>query len=106
MYHAPEFMEAAGVRYAQFVQEIGRRDDVTAWVIRRAPELLLRQQLAEQLRATRVVLLLPSPALAKARARRRDTNHFRTCLAIDGWFRRYVPGDAEVIEARNGALSG
>lgn len=97
MYHAQPYMNAAEARLTALVAEIGRREDVTAWVIRRAPELAARQQLAQQLRATRTVVLLPTPALAKARARRRDTNHYRTRLAIDGWFRRYEPGDAEVI---------
>lgn len=101
MYHLPEFMDAAEMRYNQLVRYIGRSDDVSAWVIRRAPELRTRQLLAEQLRADRTVVLLPSPTLAKRRARRRDTNHYRTRLAIDGWFRRYQPGDAEVIEARD-----
>lgn len=98
--HLPGHRAAAEVAYWRLVERIAASHDGRAWVIRTAPRPEQRQQLAEQLRADRVVVLAPPMAAVLHRAEL-DRRSRRTFGLIRGWYDRYAPApcDTDVIGA-------
>lgn len=68
----------------------------TAWVIRACPDPAERQRLAQLLRATRTVVLLPSLAVLSGRAQARP-HPYRTTEAIRWWLRHYQPAPGDEL---------
>lgn len=94
--HLQVHRDAAERAWAQLVDDVAGQAEVTAWVVRCAPNGDERQQLAERLRATSVLVLLPPPdvCLHRAEVDRRDR---RTYGLIRGWYARYTPAPADTL---------
>lgn len=98
--HSPEHYELAEDAYAHHVHRLGLvpdGQDLTAWLVRTAPEPDARARLARAVRATEVLVLLPPQALVLARAQQRGGDVDRTCRVIDRWYRRYRPGEGDRV---------
>lgn len=92
--HLQVHRNAAEGRWSALVAEVAAAPAVTAWVIRCAPEGDERQRLAEQLRASEVLVLVPPLQVCLHRADL-DNRSPRTRGLIRGWFDRYTPAPCD-----------
>ncbi len=93
--HTREQRAAAGAAYRRLCAHLP--DHVgTAWVIRCAPTAHERGELARQIEAGAVIVLIPPirVALARAQAARRET---RIHTAIHRWYATYQPCDGDTV---------
>lgn len=81
--------------------ETVRISNVTAWVIRGAPDPQARKKLAKACGATRTIVLLPPRDVLHMRALERDTGVSGTAVdtmrAITKWHNRYKPARGDVL---------
>jgi hypothetical protein len=91
--------DAAEQEMLRLVAEVSRMRSGGAWVIRCVPDPVARAELAELLRADRVVVLLPPLGVLMARCRERPMAD-QTRRGVMRWMDRYAPwsGD-ELIRA-------
>lgn len=89
--HAGRYYRAGEDRFWTEVERVRRARTVRAWVIRCAPTVQDRRQLAWLSRATRTLVLAPPIRVAYRRAIARDRPPEATLRAIDSWYRRYTP---------------
>ena len=102
--HADNHHHAAQAAWKRLVADIAASSDGTSWVIRCAPEGPERQQLAEQLRADLVLVLMPPLEVALHRAGL-DRRSRRTYGVIRGWYRRYSPAPCDTLVQPEPAVS-
>lgn len=96
--HAGRFYRAGEDRFQQVCAQLGRDRYATGWVVRCAPAARDRVELAQLIRASRVVVMLPPIQVAHRRALLRDGAGFDTTRrAINSWYRRYQPGRGEFV---------
>lgn len=99
--HDGRHWQAAQRDFDQLCQRIRDDPQAQAWVIRGVPKPDMRQQLAQLIRATRVVLLLPPRDVLYARALERDDHDggraVDTCRAVTSWLRRYQPSPLDEV---------
>ncbi len=93
--HTRDQRAAAGAAFRRHCEHLADRDG-TAWVIRCAPTPAEREQLAQQIRADHVVVLIPpiDLALRRAAADRRQPGTF---AAIRRWFATYTPSPVDTV---------
>lgn len=96
--HLQVHRTAAEVRWRALVVDVAAAATITAWVIRCVERGDERQALAEQLRATAVVLLVPPVQVALHRAEL-DHREPRTFGLIRGWYDRFSPAPCDTIVA-------
>lgn len=96
--HEGRYYRAAQVEYDQLC-DLVRTSNVSAWVIRGAPEPAKRRALADRVNATRTVVLLPPRDVLHQRAldRDQDSAAVDTMKAITNWYRRYKPDSRDVL---------
>jgi predicted kinase len=94
--HGEHHRDAAEQVMQQRIREVADMASGTAWVVRTAAEPNYRAQLAEHLRANRVVVLLPSLSLLIQRARQRP-EPVRTVRVINRWMSRYAPAPCDEL---------
>jgi predicted kinase len=102
--HLQAHRNAAERTYAELLAEVAAAADITAWVIRCVPDGGERQQLAEQLHATTVLVLMPPRDVAMHRAEG-DRRHRRTYGLIRGWYDRYTPAPVDTLLAAQPRVS-
>lgn len=88
--HAGRHYRAAEDRFWTEVERVRRARAVRAWVIRCAPTVQDRRQLAGLSRATKTLIVAPPIQVARRRAIRRDRPPEATLRAIDSWYRRHT----------------
>jgi 5-methylcytosine-specific restriction protein A len=90
-------------RFQVLCREVRDNPDVTAYVVRCAPEPRMRADLFHQVGATRSIVLLPNIQVAAERARQRDAASYpATWAAIRSWYGRFRPApfdEVRLIEA-------
>lgn len=80
----------------RLMAEVAASTAGTSWVIRSVPRRADREHLARQLRADRVVLLLPSTDVLLDRAKRRP-DPTRHLSAVRTWLARYEPSPGDEV---------
>jgi 5-methylcytosine-specific restriction protein A len=88
--HSGRFYRAGEDRFWTELEQVRRTRAVRAWVIRCAPTLTDRRQLAVASRATRTLVLTPPIRVVYRRAIARDHPPEPTLRAIDSWYRRHT----------------
>lgn len=98
--HEGRYYRAAQVEYDALC-EVVKTGDMTAWVLRGAPEPGARRKLADTCGATKTIVLLPPRDVLYIRALERDAKAtgaaVDTCKAISNWFRRYEATPSDVL---------
>jgi 5-methylcytosine-specific restriction protein A len=94
--HLQHHRRAAELAWRRLVGEVAASADGTAWVIRCAAAGPDRQQLAEQLQATSVLVLMPPMSVALHRAGV-DRRARRTYGLIRGWYDRWSPAPVDTV---------
>jgi predicted kinase len=94
--HTQAHRNAAALTWQALVDDIAAAAEVSAWVIRCAPTGDERQQLAEHLRATCVLVLMPPIDVALHRAEV-DRRSRRTFGLIRGWYDRYSAAPCDTL---------
>jgi 5-methylcytosine-specific restriction protein A len=90
--HTGHFFGLGQKRFTELCRQVRQTPDVTAWVVRCAPEPAARRQLAVQVGATRCVVIVPPIQVVGVRAKERDGEQYTvTWAAIRSWFGRYRP---------------
>ncbi len=102
--HQQQHRTAAERSWQQLVDDIAAAAEVRGWVIRCVPDGDERQQLAEHLRATSVLVLMPPVDVALHRAEV-DRRHRRTYGLIRGWYERWTPAPADTLLAAEPRVS-
>ena len=101
--HTGSHYGRAEKRFLELCRQVRSTQDVTAWVIRCAPEPQMRRDLAASVGATRSIVLLPNIQVAAARALERDPGSYQaTWAAIRSWYARFRPGpfdEVRLVEA-------
>ena len=98
--HEGRYYRAANTEFWALSEAV-RASQVTAWVIRGAPEPAARKKLADACGATRTIVLLPPRDVLHMRALERDATFsgsaVDTMRAITKWFNRYKPARGDVL---------
>lgn len=87
--HTGSMYGNAEKHYWEMAGRIARHPTIHAWVLRCAPEPEERMRLAQAVRATQCVVLLPPIQVAATRARLRDADPGATIAAISSWYGRW-----------------
>lgn len=96
--HTGSHYGRAEKRFLALCAEVRATAEVTAWVVRCAPEPHMRRDLTKQVGATRSIVLLPNIQVAAARALERDPGSYQaTWTAIRSWYQRFRPGPFDEV---------
>ncbi|MFI2650205.1 AAA family ATPase [Micromonospora fulviviridis] len=95
-FHDERYRVPAQERWWSLAAAAGDDPDARAWVIRCAASPAERQQLAELVDATEVVVLLPEPEVLIRRAAGRP-HRSRTWALIVRWLAEYRPRDGDKV---------
>lgn len=96
--HDGQLYGRATKRFNELIIQVREGADVTAWVIRCAPEAHLRRELAVAVKATRSIVLLPNIRVAIDRARLRDGEQaVATVAAVRAWYQRFRPAPFDEV---------
>lgn len=89
--HADRHFREATIRFWELVDEVAGDPNAHAWIIRCAPTLWERRELAERAQATHVVLCAP-PLRDVLRYRSQAARDPATVRLVHEWYRRHEPG--------------
>jgi len=96
--HTGSHYGRAEKRFLELCRQARSTPEITAWVVRCAPEPQMRRDLAASVGATRSIVLLPNIQVAGERAKARDGVDFpATWTAIRSWYQRFRPAPFDEV---------